>query len=85
MGEQIDPSLPYCWAEIIWSCRNEMVYHLEDIMARRTRALLLNARASIEIAEKVAEKIAPLLNWTEERKQEEIVSFRNIAKKYVLK
>jgi glycerol-3-phosphate dehydrogenase len=55
LGEPIDTRLPYTRAEIIWICRNEMPVTLEDILARRTRALFLNARASLEIAPYVAE------------------------------
>ncbi len=51
-GDQIDERLPYTEAEIRWICRNEMPFTIEDILARRTRALLLNARASADIAGK---------------------------------
>ena len=50
LGTPIDIRLPYTRAEIIWICRNEMPVTIEDILARRTRALFLNARASADIA-----------------------------------
>ena len=52
-GSRISEALPYTLAEIIWICRNEMVVNVEDIIARRTRSLLLDARES--------EKAAPLI------------------------
>jgi glycerol-3-phosphate dehydrogenase len=58
LGTVIDPRLPYTRAEIIWICRNEMPVNIEDILARRTRALMLNARASASIAPEVARLMA---------------------------
>ena len=49
-AEKLHPDLPYIAAEIVWSARNEMSRNLDDALARRTRALLLNARATIEVA-----------------------------------
>ncbi len=84
LGESIHPDLPYTWAEIEWCCRNEMVVHLEDLLSRRTRVLLLNARIAEEIATKVGNRVEPILEWSPERTKEEIRSFRQIAEKYIL-
>lgn len=84
LNASICEELPYSRAEIEWLCRNEMVVHLEDLMARRTRALLLNAKAAYNAAEKVARDIAPLLNWDKKKVEEEVLSFREMAKKYIL-
>ena len=81
----IHPDLPYRWAEVEWICKNEMVLHLEDLLARRLRALLLNARATSDIAEEVAERSAPWLGWTPEQANAEVVAFRELAKNYILK
>ena len=43
--------------QIIWSIRNEMAITLEDVMARRTRSLFLDAE-SLKIAPKVLEIMA---------------------------
>jgi glycerol-3-phosphate dehydrogenase len=80
----IHRDLPYTWAEVEWICRNEMVVHLEDLLARRLRALFLNARVSSEIAGEVGERVAPLLGWSVERTKSEIIDFRKIAGNYIL-
>jgi len=54
LGELLHPKLAYTKAEIIWICRNEMPRNIEDVLARRTRALFLDVRASIKIAPEVA-------------------------------
>ena len=40
----LHPALPYCGAEVVWAARYEMARTVEDVLARRTRALFLNAR-----------------------------------------
>ena len=80
---KLHPALPYCQAEIVWAVRNEMVCMLEDVLARRTRALFLNAQAAIEIAPIVAEIIARELGKDENWITEQIQQFRETAKNYV--
>jgi glycerol-3-phosphate dehydrogenase len=84
LGVAIHRDLPYTWAEVEWICRNEMVVHLEDLLARRLRALFLNARASGEIASEVGERIAPVLGWSAERTLSEVEAFRMLVKNYFL-
>ena len=46
--------LPYAGAEVVWAARHEMARTVEDVLARRTRALFLNARAAESMAPEVA-------------------------------
>ncbi len=82
LGVAIHHDLPYTWAEVEWICRNEMVVHLEDLMARRLRALFLNAQASMEIAGEVGERVAPLLGWSSGQKKAEVETFLIVVKNY---
>lgn len=83
-GEQIHPSLPYIKVQVIWAIRNEMARTVEDVLARRLRALFLDARTSVAMAEPVAELMAKEMRkkytWT----KEEIKSFTKIAQAYIL-
>ena len=45
--------LPYTGAEVVWAARHEMARTVEDVLARRTRALFLNARAAEAMAPEV--------------------------------
>ncbi len=65
LGAQISGKLPYTRAEIIWICRNEMPHTLEDMLARRTRALILDARASLEMAPETARLMAGEMGFDE--------------------
>jgi glycerol-3-phosphate dehydrogenase len=84
LGELLHPDLPYIGAEIVWAARNEMSRTLDDALARRTRALLLNAKASVEIAPRVAELLARELNRDKAWQQEQVQSFTALAQQYIL-
>src|SRR5208283_1541468 len=42
LGAPLHPDLPYLKAEVIWAVRQEMARTVDDVLARRTRALFLN-------------------------------------------
>jgi len=46
--------LPITVGQVQWAARHEMARTVDDVLARRTRCLLLDARAAIEAAPKVA-------------------------------
>jgi glycerol-3-phosphate dehydrogenase len=83
LGERIDPRLPYTRAELIWICRNEMPLTIDDMLSRRTRALLLNARASSDIAVNVADLMAEEAGFNLKWKQEQVESYRQLVKNYI--
>lgn len=77
------PDLPYRPAEAVWAVRNEMARTVEDILSRRTRALLLDAKASMEIASTVADLIAVERNLDDNWKKEQVIRYQNLAKGYL--
>ncbi|MDR2706459.1 MAG: glycerol-3-phosphate dehydrogenase/oxidase [Planctomycetaceae bacterium] len=84
LNEQLHPRLSSIKAEIIWAVRFELARTVEDVLARRLRALLLDARAAIDIAPTVADLIAEELNYDENWKQKQIDNFVQIANQYLL-
>ena len=54
LGEKLHPDLALRAAEIVWATRSEMARTVEDVLSRRSRSLLLGAKAAIECAPKVA-------------------------------
>jgi glycerol-3-phosphate dehydrogenase len=83
LGMLINPGLPYTRAEIIWICRNEMPINIEDILARRTRALFLNAQASSEMAYEVAALMAEEFNYDLKWQENQVESYRQLVKIYI--
>jgi glycerol-3-phosphate dehydrogenase len=83
LGEGLHPALPYLKAEVVWAAREEMARTLEDVLARRTRALFLNARASLEMAPTVADLLASELGWDDRMKERQLSEFRALARHYL--
>jgi glycerol-3-phosphate dehydrogenase len=83
-NEPLHPRLPYRAAEVIWAVRQEMARTIEDVLARRTRALLLDARASLEIAPAVARLLAAELNEGEGWTERQVAAYGEVARGYIL-
>ena len=81
--ELLDQELPYTKAEVVWICRNEMPVTLADILARRTRALFLDVRASLRIAPEVAAIMAKELDRDQKWVGEQINVYSILAENYL--
>jgi len=85
MYKLLHPSLPIHEGEVIWAVRNEMARTVEDFLSRRTRALLLDAKASLETAPKVAKIMAKELNRNHLWIKEQIKSYTELTQNYLPK
>ncbi len=83
LGALLHPRLPYNKATIIWAVQEEMCMTIEDALSRRTRALLLDAKAAIEAAPLVAELMAAAMKQGPDWIQEQLTTFYAIAKHYL--
>jgi glycerol-3-phosphate dehydrogenase len=83
-NEQLHPNLPIRAGEVIWSARHEMARTVEDFLSRRTRALLLDARASMEMVPKVADLMAKELGRKRAWKREQVEKYNELARTYLL-
>lgn len=84
LADRLHPDLPYCAAEIVWAARCEMARTVEDALARRTRALFLNARAAIAMAPRTAELLARELARDGAWQAEQVSTFTALAQGYLL-
>ena len=84
LGERIHPSLPTIGAEVVWACREEMARTVEDVLSRRTRCLLFDARASIEAAPATAGLMREVLGFGAGWASEQVESFGRLAAGYVV-
>jgi glycerol-3-phosphate dehydrogenase len=84
LGAALHPELIYCEAEVVWAARAEMARTIEDVLARRTRALFLNARAASAMAPRVAALMARELNRDEGWQSEQVKAFQGLARNYLL-
>ena len=84
LGEPLHPALPYIGAEVVWAARMEMARTVEDVLARRTRALFLNAAAARSMAAPVAALMARELGRDDTWQRREVDAFRTLARQYLL-
>lgn len=84
LGNVLDARLPVIKAQVVWAARHEMARTVDDVLSRRTRALLFDARAAIDAAPLVARLLADELGRSDEWVSSQIATFRELAQHYVL-
>jgi len=77
--------LPIRAAQVVWAVREELARTVEDVLARRTRALFLNARAAVMMAPRVAELMARELQRDRAWEQEQVSKFSQLARGYTVR
>jgi glycerol-3-phosphate dehydrogenase len=85
LDEKLHPALTARAGEVVWAARTEMARTVDDFLARRTRALILNARAAIEAAPRVAALLAKELGRDQQWQTAQVEAFSRIAGNYVLR
>jgi glycerol-3-phosphate dehydrogenase len=80
LAQTIDLDLPYTFAQVVYAVREESARTLEDVLSRRTRALLLDAKAAIRAAPQVAAIMGRELNQTPQWEQTQITAFAALAR-----
>ena len=82
LAAPLHPALPYTGAEVVWAVREEMARTIEDVLARRCRALFLNAAAAVQMVPAVARLMAGELGWDPARIDRETADVLAVAKGY---
>jgi glycerol-3-phosphate dehydrogenase len=79
----LHPELPYTGAEVVFAARQEMARTVEDVLARRTRALFLSAAAAVAMAPEVAALLARELGRDASWQAEQVAEFTRLAASYM--
>lgn len=85
LGARLDPALPCTGAQVVWAARMEFARTVEDALARRCRALFLNAAAAIRMAPAVAALMARELQRDESWQRRQVADFEAVARGYMLR
>ena len=85
LGKRIHANLSYTWAEVLFAIEEESAESVEDVLARRTRALFLDAEAAVEVAPAVADFMALELDRDPNWAKSSVESFLGVAENYRLK
>lgn len=83
LNELLHPKLPYRRREVVWAARHEQARTSEDVLARRTRALFLNAAAAMEAAPEVSRLLARELGRDEQFRAHDLEQFLETARGYI--
>lgn len=83
LAEPLDESLSIRGSDVVWATRKEMARTVEDVLARRTRSLVLNSRAAVRIAPKVAQLMADELEQDDQWCADQLEEFRTVATNYL--
>ena len=83
LGEPLDEALSIAGVEVVWAVRQEMARGVEDVLARRTRALFLNARAAMRMAPAVARLMARELRRDAAWEAAQVRGFEGVARGYL--
>jgi glycerol-3-phosphate dehydrogenase len=83
-NESLSDQLHLTKNQITWAVREEMAMTIEDVLARRSRALFLNAEATLALAPKVAHIIAKEAGQDQDWIDQQLKEFNAIAQNYLL-
>jgi glycerol-3-phosphate dehydrogenase len=84
LGQPIHPRLRPLAGEVVWAVREEMARTVDDVLARRTRSLILDARAAMDAAPVVGEIMAAELGRDRAWVQTQVEEFTRLAEGYLL-
>lgn len=84
-GSQLHPSLELNEAEIAQAVLEEMAMTIEDVLARRSRALFLDAQAALDCVPEVRRVLASELNQSEALLDAQEQAFKALASKYMVR
>ena len=75
LASPLHPALPYIRAEVVWAARMEMARSVEDVLARRTRAAILDRNAALEAAPLVASLLGGELGLDDATEAAQVADF----------
>ncbi len=84
LGEFLSESLQIIKAQVVWAVREEMAMTVEDVLSRRTRCQLLDARESIRMAPEVASIMAEEMGKDQHWIRDQVSAYEEVTRNYFL-
>lgn len=84
LGKPISAGMGVIKAQVVWAVRQEMARTVEDFLARRSRALFLDAGESVKMAAEVARLMAVELGKDIDWEADQVAGYSKVAKNYML-
>ena len=79
LGDQPIRAQSYLLAEFIYAVRYEMATSLIDLLSRRTRAHLHDARATLDAAPRIARAVGIEFGWDADQIEAEVAEYRDLV------
>jgi glycerol-3-phosphate dehydrogenase len=77
LAKPLTDGLPYLKAEIVYAASHEGAMSVDDVISRRTRLAFEAPQAGINLAEDIANLIAPVLGWGAKEKKASIAEYKD--------
>jgi glycerol-3-phosphate dehydrogenase len=84
LAKRLHAEYPYTQAQVVWAVREEMALTVEDVLSRRIRLLIEDARAAMEVAPVVAELMAKELGKGSDWADLSCKNFMEVAQQYII-
>lgn len=84
LAESFSETVPITPAQVVWAVRHEMARTVEDVLARRTRCLFLDAREAIAMAPRVAAVMAREMGRDATWEASQADAFHEVARGYLM-
>jgi glycerol-3-phosphate dehydrogenase len=84
LAERLHPDYEFVRAQVVWAARCEAARTVDDVLSRRTRLLVRDARASIEAAPAVARILAEELGRDGRWEERQVAEYRELARRYLV-
>ncbi len=84
LAEKLHPDFDFTSGEVVWAVRKEMARTIDDVLARRVRALYLDAKASLSMAPKVASLMAKELRKDKAWEEAQVKEYTEMAGSYTI-
>ena len=79
LGKKIDSDLPYLKAEIYYAASHEGACTVDDVISRRTRIAFEAHNQGLDLADAIAEIIAPVLGWSTKERKASVAAYESLV------
>ena len=79
LGKKLDSDLPYIKAEIYYAVSHEGARTVDDVISRRTRIAFEAHNQGLDLADAIAEIIAPVLGWSTKERRASVAAYESLV------
>ena len=81
LAQKLDADLPYIKAEIYYAVSHEGARTVDDVISRRTRIAFEAHNQGVDLADAIAEIIAPVLGWSAKERRASVAAYESLVER----